>query len=121
MKLKVTSAITATGGVLDYNALALNGVPLVGWETLSYGDILIGMLIGAMVYYIIDKNYIRSASYALIAALLSFVGIIHCASIGIGNGLNVAIGYICFALVMVFMHFYRSREEKTLEEHNKTE
>lgn len=121
LKLKVTSAITATGGVLDYNALALNGVPLVGWETLSYGDILIGMLLGAMVYYIIDKNYIRSASYALIAALLSFVGIIHCASIGIGNGLNVAIGYICFALVMVFMHFYRSPEEKALEEHNKTE
>lgn len=109
---KVTSAITATGGVLDYEALALNGVPLVGWESLSHGDILIGMLIGAMVYYVIDKNYLRSALYAVIAAGLSFVGIIHCASIGFGNGANIAIGYICFALVMVFMKYYKPESDK---------
>ncbi|MGN1343240.1 MAG: hypothetical protein ACI4U3_01580 [Traorella sp.] len=115
LKLKVTSAISATGGVLDYQALALNGVPLAGWETLSYGDILIGMLIGAMVYYIIDKKFLRSASYACIAAALSFVGIIHCASIGIGNGLHISIGYLCFALVMVFMHFYKPEKEESKE------
>lgn len=114
--LKVTSALGAVGAAIDYTALANNGVPLLGWQRLSGGDILVGMLIGAIGIYIIDKKFLRAAVYSFVAAGLSFFGFIHAASIGFPTSFDtinpVSIGYVCFGLVMLFFHYYKEPSEK---------
>ena len=107
---KVSSALGAVGAEIDYALMDANGIPLLGWFRLSKGDILIGMLLGAMVYYILEKNYLHSAYYALVTAALSFVGLILSPELGIGAGWEVSVGFLCFAAVMIGFHFYHPEE-----------
>ncbi|MCF7930265.1 MAG: hypothetical protein K9L02_02020 [Acholeplasmataceae bacterium] len=108
--LQIKNAINATGGTLDYGALSNTGIPLLGWERLAAGDILVGMLIASIVIFIIDRKYLTSAIYALITAALAFFGLIHAPSIGFATGWEVALGYVSMAVVLVLMNFYRSHE-----------
>lgn len=108
--LQIKNAIAATGGVIDYTALSNTGIPLLGWERLSHGDILIGMMIASIAIFIIDRKFLVSAVYALIAAALSFFGFIHAPQIGFGTGWQVAIGYAAMAVVLLLMNYYRSHE-----------
>lgn len=116
--LKITSALGAYGintGALDYTLLSNNGVPLLGWQRLAGGDILVGMLIGAIGIYIIDKKFLRAAVYSFISAGLALLGFIHSAAIGFPTTLEainpVAIGYVAFGLVMLFFHYYKDPSE----------
>jgi AGZA family xanthine/uracil permease-like MFS transporter len=113
--LKITSALGAVGAEIDYVALANSGVPLLGWQRLSGGDILVGMLIGAIGIYIIDKNFLRAAVYSFITAGLAFFGFVHATSIGFPTSLEtinpVSIGYIFFGAVMLFFHYYKDPSE----------
>jgi AGZA family xanthine/uracil permease-like MFS transporter len=113
--LQVKNAIAATGGTLDYGVLAGTGIPLVGWERLAAGDILVGMMLAAIAIFIIDKKYLVSAIYSLIAAALAFFGFIHAPAIGWATGWEVALGYTAVAAVLVIMNFYRPSENKQLE------
>lgn len=115
MTLNIKNAISASGGVIDYVALKGAGIPLVGWERLAGGDILVGMLIATIAIYIIDKQFLRSSFYCLISAVLSYFGIIHAAKIGLGTGIEVAIGYLCMAIVLVGMHFFRHDEDLAIK------
>lgn len=108
--LQVKNAISATGGVLDYQALSNTGIPLLGWERLAAGDILIGMLLASIAIFVIDRKYLVSAAYAVITGVLAFFGFIHAPQIGWAQGLDVAIGYAMLALVLVVLNFYRSNE-----------
>ena len=108
--LNVTNAIQAVGAELDYEALAAQGIPLLGWERLSGGDILVGMVLASIVVFLIDRKFMVATVYSLVAAVLSFFGFLHAAEIGIGTGSEAAIGYLMFALVMLAMHFYRPSE-----------
>jgi adenine/guanine/hypoxanthine permease len=114
--LKVMSALGAVGAEIDYVLLANNGIPLLGWQRLSGGDILVGMLIGAIGIYIIDKKFLRAAVYAFITAGLAFFGFVHATSIGFPTSFDainpVSIGYIMFGLVMLFFHYYKDTPEK---------
>jgi adenine/guanine/hypoxanthine permease len=108
--LQIKNAINASGGTLDYGALANTGIPLLGWERLAAGDILVGMMIATIAIYIIDKNYLRSAVFTLITAGLAFFGFIHAPAIGFATGWEVAVGYVCMAVVLFVMNFYRAHE-----------
>jgi AGZA family xanthine/uracil permease-like MFS transporter len=116
--LKITSALGAVGAEIDYVALANSGVPLLGWQRLSGGDILVGMLIGTLGIYIIDKNFIRAAIYSFITAGLALFGFVHATSIGFPTSFEainpVSIGYVMFGLVMLFFHYYKDPSEKNV-------
>lgn len=105
--LNIKNTLTAVGADIDYDLLASNGIPLLGWERLAGGDILVGMLLATIVIYIIDKKYLVAAIYSLITGFFAFFGFIHAAEINFAAGWQVAIGYACLAAVMLFMHFYR--------------
>ncbi len=116
--LKVTSALGAVGiSITDevYTALANSGVPLLGWQRLSGGDILVGMLLGAIGIYIIDKKFLRAGVYAFITAGLALFGFVHASAIGFPTTLEsinpVSIGYVLFGLVMLFFHYYKDPSE----------
>jgi adenine/guanine/hypoxanthine permease len=113
--LQIKNAINATGGTLDYQALANTGIPLLGWERLAAGDILVGMMIATIAIYIIDKKFLLSAIYALITAALAFFGFIHAPQIGIGTGWQVALGYACMAVVLLIMNYYRPNDNHQTE------
>jgi len=115
--LQIKNAINASGGTLDYQALANTGIPLRGWERLAAGDILVGMLLATIVIFIIDRKYLTSAIWALIAGALAFFGFVHAPAIGFGTGWEVALGYVCVAVVLVIMNFYR-KHENTHESEN---
>lgn len=104
--LKITSAIGALGATIDYEALNNAGVPLLGWQRLSQGDILVGMLLASMAIFTIDKKFLTAATYTGITAVLAFFGFIHAPAIGWAASPAVALGYICFGAVLVFMHFF---------------
>lgn len=114
--LQVKNAIQATGGTLDYQALANTGIPLLGWERLAAGDILVGMLIATIAIFIIDRKFLISAMYALITAALAFFGFIHAPAIGFATGWEVALGYTMMALVLIAMNYYRKSENTIIED-----
>ena len=48
-----------------------------GLERLGAGAVVAGLMLGAIAYFIIAKEYSRAIVYSLIAAVLAFVGLIH--------------------------------------------
>lgn len=108
--LNITNAIQATGGTIDYDALSATGIPLLGWQRLGSADILVGMLLATIAIFLIDRKFLTSAFYAVLTAVLAFFGFVHAAEISVGIGLDVAIGYLLFAAVLVGMHFFNPNE-----------
>jgi len=58
---------------------------------LERGFILTAMILAAIVVYVIDKNFLKAACWAIIGSLLSFVGIIHAYTIT-GSGIVSVLG-----------------------------
>ncbi len=48
-----------------------------GMAVLGQGAILAGLVLGAIVAFIIDKRFVSAAIFAVAGAVLSFVGLIH--------------------------------------------
>lgn len=109
--LQIKNAISATGGVLDYDALSGTGIPLLGWERLAAGDILVGMLIAAIAIFIIDRKFLAASLYAFITGGLAFIGIIHAPEIGWAQGADVALGYTLMAVVLLLINYYRKESD----------
>lgn len=105
------SSVGTTPEEVGYDVLANNGIPYLGWSTLGSADILVSMMLATIVIYIIDRRYMTSAMYAVITAVLSYFGFIHGGVIGIGTGLQPAIGYLVMAAGLIALHFYRHEED----------
>jgi AGZA family xanthine/uracil permease-like MFS transporter len=91
---------------------ALTGAGLVyhGTKLLGGGAILAGLVLGAIVAFIVDKRFFAAAAYCLAGAVLGFVGLIHAEQVGWNVGGQIALGY-AFAgvLLLVFGLVERSR------------
>ncbi|HEY2670992.1 MAG TPA: regulator [Rugosimonospora sp.] len=79
--------------------LEANGVVYRGLVILGDGAILVGLLLGAIVAFIIDKRFVPAAGFALVASALSFVGLIHAPKVGWNADWPVALGYLLIAVV----------------------
>jgi adenine/guanine/hypoxanthine permease len=88
-------------GAVGETALENAGVVYNGLNTLGQGAILAGLLLGAIVAFIIDKRLISAAAFAGVAALLSFVGLIHAPKVGWNADGPVALGYLGMAVVLL--------------------
>lgn len=80
-------------------ALAGSGLVYRGMELLGGGAILAGMILGAIAAFIIDHEFHKAALYAVVGAVLSYIGFIHGAKLAIGESPQVALGYLLLALV----------------------
>jgi AGZA family xanthine/uracil permease-like MFS transporter len=79
-KTLVDGALGAAGtnvGAVGYEALGNQGVLYAGLERLGAGAVVAGLMLGAIAYFIIAKEYSRAIVYTLIAGVLAFVGLIH--------------------------------------------
>jgi AGZA family xanthine/uracil permease-like MFS transporter len=72
-----------------------------GLQTLGEGAILAGLVLGAIVAFIIDKRFWQAAIFAGSGAVLSFVGLIHAAKVQWNADGQVALGYLFLAVVCV--------------------
>ena len=66
-----------TPATVGYDALGAQGVLYAGLERLGAGAVVAGLMLGAIAYFVIAKEYSRAIVYTLIAAVLAFVGLIH--------------------------------------------
>jgi adenine/guanine/hypoxanthine permease len=75
------------------------GVVYDGLTTLGQGAVLAGLVLGAIVTFIIDKRFVAAAIAAGAGAVMSFVGLIHAAKVGWAADPQVALGYLLLGLV----------------------
>ncbi|HEY9418312.1 MAG TPA: regulator, partial [Pseudonocardia sp.] len=68
---------------------------------LGGGAILAGMILGAIVAFIIDKNFLPAAVYCFIGAALGFIGLIHAEHVGWNVGGQIALGYLFAGIVLL--------------------
>lgn len=88
----LTAASFATDGAISLNPSFITeqaslGNFVGGGIALQQGFLLVAMFWSAMVYYIIERDYLKIALYAFIAALLSAIGLIHGYSLENGTAL----------------------------------
>lgn len=102
-KQQVDGALTAAGtnaAQVGLDKLAGQNVLYAGMAALEQGVLLTSMIFGAMVVFVIDRRYRAAAIVALVAAALSYVGLIHAPAIALGAAIGPAIGYVVLAVIV---------------------
>jgi adenine/guanine/hypoxanthine permease len=102
-KLQIDNALAAAGTnatTVGLEKLGQTGVLYHGLEVLGGGAILAGLMLGAIGVFIIDRQFMKAAAFALAAAALTFFGFMHGEKIGIGQTPVVAISYLAVAAVL---------------------
>jgi AGZA family xanthine/uracil permease-like MFS transporter len=86
-----------------------------GMAALGAGAILVGMILAAIVAYIIDKNYRAAIGYAIFGAACSWFGVIHASQFQLLPNASAStfslafgppIGYLAIAGICLGMFFY---------------
>jgi len=78
-------------------SLPQQGVLYHGLEVMGGGSILTGLILGAIGVFVIDREFVKAAAFALAGAVLTFFGFMHGEAVGVASGLPVAIGYVVVA------------------------
>ena len=107
-----TSASEVGDAALEGNSVVYHGLLILG-----SGAVLAGMLLGAMVAFIIDRNFIWAAGYLIAAAALSFVGIISAEKVELNANGGATLGYLFAAAVcLVFAAMKLPLREKEADD-----
>src|SRR3954470_5138199 len=93
------SAAGTTPEQVGENNLAAAGVIYRGLLILGSGAILAGLVLGAIVAFIIDRRFVSAAIFALAGSVLSFVGLIHAEKVQWNANGQVALGYLFVGLI----------------------
>jgi adenine/guanine/hypoxanthine permease len=98
----IDNALNAAGtSAAKVGADALNkaGVVYEGLQTLGEGAILVGLVLGTMVTFILEKKFLLAAIASAVGAVLSFMGLIHAPQVAWAANPQVALGYLLFGIV----------------------
>ncbi len=112
----MTNAVGAAGSTpaeVGEEGFANAGLVYHGTMLLGGGAILAGMVLGAIVAFIIDKKFIPAAIYCFIGAALGFVGLIHAEQVGWNVGGQIALGYALSGIVLLLFAF-STRESRAV-------
>jgi adenine/guanine/hypoxanthine permease len=100
----MTNAVLAAGSTpakVGPDGFANAGLVYEGMVLLGGGAILAGLVLGAIVAFIIDKRFVAAAVYCFIGAAMGFVGLIHGEHVGWNVGGQIALGYLLAGLVLL--------------------
>ncbi|WP_371346902.1 regulator [Ancylobacter sp. IITR112] len=96
--------IDNTLGVAGTSAAALGleklggaGVLYHGLEVMGGGAILVGLVLGAIGVFVVERQFVNAAAFALAGAVLTFFGFMHGESVGFGVTPGVAFAYLLVA------------------------
>ncbi|MGE3288906.1 MAG: regulator [Pseudonocardia sp.] len=115
----MTNSVLAAGSTpaqVGEEGFANNGLVYHGMVLLGGGAVLAGMVLGAIVAFIIDRRFLAAAVYSFVGAALSFVGLIHAEQVGWNVGGQVALGYAFGGLILLAFGFTRRGEPEPAEE-----
>jgi AGZA family xanthine/uracil permease-like MFS transporter len=70
-------------------SLPQQGVIYHGLEVMGGGSILSGLVLGAIGVFVIERDFVKAAAFALAGAVLTYFGFMHGEAVGIGGGLGV--------------------------------
>ncbi|MBV9947816.1 MAG: NCS2 family permease [Myxococcales bacterium] len=115
----VDDSVRAAGSTL-YASAAKFGTSLYlpGVIALSQGFLLTSMVLAAIVVFVLERRFLRAAAWALAAAALSMVGLIHAYDLtadGVMNRFGIAaapafgVTYALTAVYLAGLHLLRSR------------
>ena len=117
--LQLESGLRAGGSSLfSLGVKAFQNIPaLHGLLSLEKGFIFTSMIFSAMAVHLIDRSFLRAALWALVAAVLSFLGVIHAYEITpggtvsrLGWGMAPAFMWSYLAMAVLFLILgYRNR------------
>jgi AGZA family xanthine/uracil permease-like MFS transporter len=125
---QIDNALGAAGtsaAEVGYAALAGAGVTYQGMAVLGAGAILVGMILAAIVAYIIDKNYRAAIGYAIFGAACSWFGVIHSSQFQLlpkasastfSLAFGPTIGYLAIAGICLGMFFYTRNQPSAATE-----
>lgn len=102
-KGQIDNTLASAGISVDQVGLATletNGVLYKGLQALGGGAILSGLIIGAIVVFMIDHKPKIAAAYALAGSILSFFGFIHGPQVGFAVSPMIALGYLVMAVLL---------------------
>lgn len=100
---QVDNALAAAGTSVTEvgnDALIGAGVIIDGLRLLGQGSVLVGILLGAITCFVIDRKVYAAAVTAVIAAVLSFFGLINALQVGVNASAAVTLGYLFFAALL---------------------
>jgi len=107
-----TSAAKVGETALEGNSVIYHGLAILG-----SGAVLAGMVLGAIVAFIVDRNFVMSGIYLVAAAVLSFVGIINAETVKLNASPGVTLAYlICAAICFAFALTRPTRRPKDADE-----
>jgi AGZA family xanthine/uracil permease-like MFS transporter len=101
--LMIDSALGAAGtsaATVGLDKLGQVGVLYHGLDVLGSGATIVGMVLGAMAAFIIDKKFIEASAFALAGAVLTFFGFMHGEAVGIAVSPTVALAYLLAAALL---------------------
>jgi AGZA family xanthine/uracil permease-like MFS transporter len=104
-----TTAATVGSGKLIEAGVIYDGLRLFG-----QGAVLVGILLGAIACFVIDRRYYAAAATSVIAAVLSFIGLVNAEAVTWNAAPPVTIGYLLLAAILAGFG-YAAREEKSGE------
>jgi AGZA family xanthine/uracil permease-like MFS transporter len=90
--------------------MAQNGVLFHGLEVMGGGSILVGLVLGAIGVFVIERKFINASAFALAGAVLTYFGFMHGEAIGVGNGLGVTPSVTLAYLIVAGFLFALSKQ-----------
>ena len=112
-KTMVDGALSAAGtsaGVLGLDSLSQAGVLYHGLERLGAGSILSGMLLCSMAVFVIDDQVKKASVVAMIAALLSAIGMIHAHTMALLPNVDITVGYLLMAVIFAWVAYTQQKQ-----------
>lgn len=94
-------------------ALLMEGAHYEGHLALSQGAILTGLVWGAIVADVIEGRFRRAGGFALAAAVMSSVGVIHAAALQVPQLDGITIGYLIIGGFLCLYPLVAPREDLT--------
>jgi adenine/guanine/hypoxanthine permease len=103
-RLQIDNALNAAGSsaaAVGLDKLSDHGVLYKGLSVMGGGAILAGVVLASIAVFIIERQFVKAAVFALVGAALTFFGFMHGEAIGIGQTPVVALAYLGVAGVLI--------------------
>jgi AGZA family xanthine/uracil permease-like MFS transporter len=99
-KLLIDNSLAVAGTsahTLGMDKLGAVGVLYHGLEIMGGGAILVGLVLGAIGVFVIERKFTHAAAFALAGAVLTFFGFMHGEMVGIAVTPGVSLAYLVVA------------------------
>jgi AGZA family xanthine/uracil permease-like MFS transporter len=103
-KLQIDNALGAAGtsaAAVGLDKLQQMGVLYRGLSVMGGGAILGGLMLAAIAVFVIERQFMKAAVFALVAAVLTFFGFMHGETLGIGESPILSASYLAVAGILL--------------------